>query len=412
MPEPAEQEVERRALQRVGRAEDADQGHRRQLRLAFLADINELHTRRWVSAFARRGHRVTVLVQADVAIEPGVPSGVTVRRLPAFGGHRLRPLNLLAARRAIRAAVEDLRADVLHAHYLTGYGWLAWSSGVRPYVISVWGSDIFRTVRDSRAAARLGRLALRSAAVVTSESVDLERATIAAGARADRMIIVQFGVDGRRFFPGPPDEALRARLGLPRRVIFAPRTLLPLYRHEDLIAALPSLPPDVAVLMSARHADPAYRERIVRLAQDVGVADRLRIVEEIGHDEMPAFLRLADVVVSIPETDSAAITMFEALACRIPLVASDVPSIREWLGQVWPAELVPVGDPAAVAAAVQRVLAMSSTERDERTAAGRSLVLRSADHDTHMDAMEAVYRDLAARRARPRERIAPVVVRQ
>jgi len=80
------------------------------------------------------------------------------------------------------------------------------------------------------------------------------------------------------------------------------------------------------------------------------------IVPEIAHDDMPDFYRLADVVVSVPESDSASVTMLEALACGRPLVATDLPAVREWLGEFEGPELVPVDDPAATAAALRRAL--------------------------------------------------------
>ena len=46
--------------------------------------------------------------------------------------------------------LERIDAEVLHVHYLTGYGFWAWLSGFRPYVITVWGSDVFRTLPTSR----------------------------------------------------------------------------------------------------------------------------------------------------------------------------------------------------------------------------------------------------------------------
>lgn len=378
----------------------------RGLRLAFLADPNETHTRRWVRWFADHGHRVHLVAPADMELESPLPDGVTLVRLPAYGGRRVRPLGYLEARRAMRRTLGPLDPDVLHVHYLTGYGWLAWLSGVRPYVVTVWGSDVFRTLPASRKARWLGRLALRGAATVTADSRDLALGAIAGGARPGRTRLIQFGVDAARFAPGPGDPLVRERLGLPPgRLVFSARTLIGFYRHDVALQALARLPADVVMLLSARHEDPATRASLEELIDELGLRARVRIVDTIAHEDMAAVVRLADVVLSIPETDGTPVTVLEALAAGRPVIATDVPSVREWLARVDPANLVPAGDVEATALAIGRVLAMPADDASRIAETGRRIVLAEADHDANMRAMEGIYRRLVA--ARPADERPP-----
>ena len=87
---------------------------------------------------------------------------------------------------------------------------------------------------------------------------------------------------------------------------------------------------------------------------------------------MPDLYRLADVVVSIPASDGGPVTVAEALAVGRPVVATDLPSVREWLAELDPEALVPVDDVAATAAAVETVLSRGPDERHERAARGRA----------------------------------------
>ncbi|MHB8958672.1 MAG: glycosyltransferase [Candidatus Limnocylindrales bacterium] len=367
------------------------------LRLVYLGDPNETHTRRWVGWFADHGHEVSLVVPADMPIESPLQPEVQLVRLPAFGGSRLKMLSYRDGRIAVRSAIVPLHPDVVHVHYLTGYGWLAWESGIRPYAITVWGSDVFRTIPASRKARWLGRLALRAADLVTADSRDLAEGAIAAGARRDRTREAQFGVDMARFAPGEPDPGLRARLGLGQgRVVFSARTLLGFYRHDVVVRALALLPDDVQLLLSARHEDPAVRASLEALAVDLGVADRVRIVDTVAHEDMPGVLRLSSVVVSVPETDGTPVTILEALAVGTRVVASDVPSVREWLGMVDPDALVPVGEVEATATALRRALELPAVEAARLAAAGRALVGARADHDANMRRVEADYYRLAA----------------
>jgi glycosyltransferase involved in cell wall biosynthesis len=116
---------------------------------------------------------------------------------------------------------------------------------------------------------------------------------------------------------------------------------------------------------------------------------------------MPDFYRLADVVVSVPESDAGPITLVEALAVGRSTVCSDLPPVREWLDDLDPSAVVPVGDAGATAAAVERMLARGPAEQADFARRGRRAVEERADQNRCMAQMEAFYRQLAAR-GRPR----------
>ena len=158
-----------------------------------------------------------------------------------------------------------------------------------------------------------------------------------------------------------------------------------------VVDALARLPSDVSVVMSRHNADPAEVAAIERQAASLGLADRLVLVPGIAHSEMPDFLRLADVVVSVPVSDSTSVTTLEAMACERQVVAADLPSVREWLGDLDPESIVPVDDAAATAAALARALSRSTGERAEIGRRGRAIVQARADQAVSLGAVEKLY---------------------
>jgi glycosyltransferase involved in cell wall biosynthesis len=373
-------------------------GVERPLGLAFLGDPNSVHMRRWMGYFSDRGYRVTLLLPEDRPA-PDLPPAISVERFVPFSRQRKRPWGALEARRSLTGLLRRLEPDVLHAHYVTGNAWHAWLSGFHPYVVTVWGSDVLAAGRRSRRGRLYARLALRAADIVTGGSEHLIRAAVAAGARPERTEYVHFGVDTARFAPGPDPIALRARLDLGgRRVLLSNRIIAPLYRQIVVVQALARLPADVVAVMTRHHAQPDEVAAVEREARALGVADRLRIVETLDEADLPDLYRLADVVVSIPASDGGPVTVVEALSSGRPVVATDLPSLREWLLDLDPAGLVPVDDAAATATAVEAVLSRKREERDERAARSRAAVVARADWRASMEHMEQLYRNLAASR--------------
>jgi glycosyltransferase involved in cell wall biosynthesis len=367
------------------------------LTLAYIADPNSIHTRRWLGFFADRGHFVHLLVPDTNKVEPGLDPRIAVHCYRAWPRTHVRGLGSVVTSLGLRRLLRRIKPDVLHAHYLSWFGWSAWLSGFRPYVITVWGSDVFVGPRESSMHRRWGRRTLRNADLVTAVSEDLARAAIELGARPERTQIVQFGIDPATFGPGLPPPALRAAYDLGgRRVVFSPRGLAPLYRHEVAIAALMRLPEDVVLVLVRWQANPEYLARLEAIVNEHGLESRVRWIPSIPHEVMADYYRLADVVVSLPSTDAFPVTALEAMACGIPVVMAEVPSAHEGLGAVDPTAIVPGDDPAAVAEAILARLSLAPAARAELASRLRQAAIERGDVNRNLGAMEDAYRALAA----------------
>jgi glycosyltransferase involved in cell wall biosynthesis len=376
-------------------AEDASR-RSRALTLAFIADPNSIHTRRWIGFFAERGHRVHLIVPNTAEVDEGLDPRIAVHVYSAWPRTHIRGLGSILTGLALRRIMRRIRPDVLHAHYLSWYGWSAWLSGFHPYVITVWGSDVFSGPRISAMHRRWARRTLSGAALVTAVSEDLARCAIELGARPELVRIIQFGFDPDVFSPSPPPRSLLAAYRLEgRRVVFSARGLTPLYRHEVAIEALARLPEDVVLLLVRWQAQPGYQARLDQLIRDRGLEGRVRWVPPIAHDAMADHYRLADVVASLPSTDAFSVTALEAMACGVPVVMAEVPSAHEGLDAVDPTAIVPGDDPVAVAGAILARLALTPTARAELAARLRRAAIERGDVNRNLGEMEDAYRALA-----------------
>jgi glycosyltransferase involved in cell wall biosynthesis len=109
--------------------------------------------------------------------------------------------------------------------------------------------------------------------------------------------------------------------------------------------------------------EPGARARIAALAGDLGVTNRVRLVGPVPPPQRWRYLAEASVCV-LPLTRSvfgtsftSPLKLFEYMAAGRPIVASDLPTLREVLQDGENALLVPPEDPPALAAAIQRLRA-------------------------------------------------------
>jgi hypothetical protein len=146
------------------------------LRVLVAGFLNSPHVTSWVTAVAAAGNEVH-LIGRDAPGLPPAKQAPNVYALPANGPPLVRSLTMSNALARLTA---DLAPDLIHAHWLSEFGWMAARERLSPLVCSAWGSDVLRPGRLGR-----GRSvqALLGAGLVFADSVHLARATRALAGR-------------------------------------------------------------------------------------------------------------------------------------------------------------------------------------------------------------------------------------
>lgn len=220
------------------------------------------------------------------------------------------------------------------------------------------------------------------------------------GVGEDRLRIIPRGVDERLFDPArvAPERiaALRAAWGVPegRPVVMLPGRVTRWKGQGVLVEAMARLPGDaLALLVGDAGGKPGFREELAARIAALGLQDRVRLV---GHaQDMPAALLIADVVVHA-STDAEAFgrTVIEAQAMERCVVASDLGGPTETVEDGATGWRVPPGDAAALAVAIEKVLAMPAADRAAIGARARAAVLAGYTTARMQAATLAVYREL------------------
>ena len=261
---------------------------------------------------------------------------------------------LLAARRALRAAVADAGAGLVHAHGLKA-GWLATLAGLPcPVVVTVHNLVLDQAAGRSAAPLRAleARLPGRAAATIAVSPAIAERF---AGLRgADRVTVVR--PVGPAPVPGRPAAKVRADLGGGDAPLVV--TVGRLHPQKDLptllraAAMLRERVPGVRVVVVGEGPD---RAALAALAAELGVAGTVTFAG--ASPEAADELAAADAVAMCSLWESGPLVVAEALALGRPVVATPVGFVPEVIDDGVGGRIVPVGDPGALAAALGDVLA-------------------------------------------------------
>ena len=216
-----------------------------------------------------------------------------------------------------------------------------------------------------------------------------------------RIRLIPRGVDPARFDPalsrGVQVASLASAWHLPdgAPVVMLPARLTRWKGGLVLVEALARLARRdvVAVLVGAAQGRTSYAAELEQRARALGVADRVRLA---GHcADMPAALMLADVVVSASiEPEGFGRAVIEAQAMARPVIATDHGGAAETVTNGETGYLVRPGDPAALAAALDRVLALPPQDRLALGARARAAVIARCTVAAMQAATLDVYREL------------------
>jgi L-malate glycosyltransferase len=377
-------------------------------KICMIGNPDSIHVQRWARHFSQRGFDVSLLSfyqpRTDYGGRPAVhfvrarrpaagpsraPSAGAISRFPGI-------LRLVTAAR-LRAAgfyreLDRINPDVVHAHYVSDYGFLAALSGRHPMVVSAWGSDLLVDPGLSAITRRLVRWVLRRADLITYDADQVRDVARTLGASSEHMLRIVLGVDRDLL------DALRARKVPPAErqpVILSLRSLeRAMYNVDVVIRAMPSVLARVPAARLLIGNEGALRPTLEALAGSLGVAGSIEFVGMArGPTELALLLGRAAVYVSVPSSDGTSVTLLEAMSAGAYPIVSDLAANREWVGSDGGA-VVPAREAAPLADAIVEAL----NDPARRAAAAEpnlELVSRQGSWDVNMARMEDAYRGLA-----------------
>ncbi|SCG33987.1 glycosyltransferase [Micromonospora halophytica] len=369
------------------------------------------HIARVAAELAGRGHDVRVYERrADPALPEIVElDGYRVERVPV-GPPRPTPTAELVGyvaefgRWLADRWAGEWTPDVVHGHYWIGG--LAAAHAVRETDIPVVQTFHSLGVEQLRHLGQgydgpgeripLERALTRVVDIAVAQCNDEVDELTRMGVQRTSVAMVPAGVDITRFHPDG-EAAPRER----RARILSVGGLSPGHGQEDLIRAM-RLVGDAELVIAGgpppeQLATHAEARRLRELAERTGVADQVKLVGAVPHEQMPTWYRSADVVACTAHYSSAGRVSLEAMACGVPVVGYAMGGIADAVVDEVTGRLVPPGDVRTLGVTLRRLLA----DNAGRFAYGHAAVDRvrcSYTWERTASALERLYERVVGRR--------------
>lgn len=366
------------------------------MKILLLSDAYSIHTIKWAKSLNKKGIKIAIfsLNYNENEVNPyqhnnKIKVYYCVDKNAKKRSSGLAKISYLKALPHLKQVIKEFKPDIVHAHYASSYGLLGALSGFHPYIISVWGSDVFDFPNVSVLHKAVIKYNLSKADRILSTSkvmaVETQKYT------EKEVVVTPFGIDLDKFKP------LNAKSLFDENdiVIGTIKTLEEKYGIEYLIKAFAivknkykNLPLKLLIV-----GDGSLSGNLKKLVHDLNIENETAFTGKIPHKLVPVYDNMLSVSVSVSNSESFGVAIIEASACGKPVIVSDVGGLPEVVENGVTGIVVPARDHEKTAKAIEK-LVLDEKLRKKMGEAGRKRVAKFYDWNKNVEQMIEIYENI------------------
>lgn len=357
------------------------------MKLCLIADATSVHTQRWAQYFAQQGDEVHLITYEPPTLDY---SDVSVHII----GSRFKDLYLSFIPRHLKIylLVKRLKPDLVHAHFISKFGFHAAFLGFSPVVMSAWGDDILIIPHWSRLLWYFTKISLKRANLIYAASEDIRNHICSMFDISDSKVKINtHGVDTSLYHP------FSQKIIEDKIIVVSNRNFYPVYSLETLIQSIPlvlSENKNISFLVIGQGPE---EKKLMDMVESLNLSSNIQFIGWVDSQRMSYYLNLADIYVSTAISDGTPVSMLEAMACGLPCIMTDVGGVHEWIEDNVTGILVSPKSPEEISFCILD-LAASPTKRKYLGENARELILKKANKSDIMANVVTDYNSLLNRK--------------
>lgn len=314
------------------------------MKVLFVADPSSIHQYRYLEALARVGIQIHLLNHNPLAQKVELPL-VTQSRWPLAGRRTISKIvgpNLgnsladLAIRSQLKRTWQRVQAQICHVHWIDERAWHCAMAGLHPLVLTCHGSDLNWTRLPDHDLELLKQKAqaIAQCDLFIADSEDMIALASEIAGRELHSLLLPIGINTQTFRPGYETQTStwRSELAIPEdsTIILSPRLIRGNYRHDIIMKAfciaVSEGKIDAHIIFKKYLSDKLCVEQILAVASQMGMLERVRVIDEVPYEHLPVLYSMADFAVNFPAMDAFPVTFLECCACELPILSNRLPA--------------------------------------------------------------------------------------
>lgn len=287
------------------------------MKIAMLGDTQSVNTQSWVQGLEEAGVEV---------VSWSMPRRSDFLRLLLFIQEIWR----------LKQWLKTQKPDILIGYRTTSYGFIGALMNYHPYIIAAQGiDDVFSAKWWVNLLSRVSaRYAISRADLIHAWAINMVPALIKRGAAKDKILVMPRGIDLNQFaFKRRSFEEKLLRL-------IVTRSLYPEYHIDVIIDAVALLARQMDIRLTIVGTGPLEAPLKERCRQ-LGVEENIIFVGRVPNTKIPELLNNNEYYISLPDTEGASASLFEAFACGLFPIVTDLPANRVWIKHLQNGLLLP-----------------------------------------------------------------------
>lgn len=370
------------------------------MRVLLLSDINSAHTQKWARALSEQGVEVGIFSLSDPEeLKKWDTSGISIftsikANQKTFSSSAFSKTVYFRAIPHLKKTIRIFKPDIVHSHYASSYGLLGALSKFKPFVVSVWGSDAMDFPKRSVINREILKFVFKKAQIIFATSNTLANHVKLYSHK--QPIIIPFGINTDFFKPNTT---------LQKENTFTLGTVKSLENVYGIDTAIQSFS-----LFKERHpespakmliiGDGSQKEALKDLSRKLNIDSLVDFCGYISPDKLPLFMNRLDVLLNLSQTESFGVSVIEASACKIPVIATATGGLKEVVEHEKTGFLVKYGNVQAIVDAIEKIY-LNPGLRTEMGKNGRTKVC--TEYDIKLNSLETIrhYKNLISDRNKP-----------
>lgn len=295
------------------------------MKLLIIAPVNSIHTVRWINSLVEKVTELHVVSMHE--LNDKINDKIIFHRLKFHP-----PLGYIFNWQELKKIIGLYNFDVIHTHYLSGYGTLSKLSvnnKMNKHIISMWGSDIYDFPQRSFIHRKLIWWVTKDVKLITSTSHEMKKQYLRLyNLPKDRIKVVPFGVDIELF----SKELNSSNVGTKTKkdfVIGLAKNIELRYGIKFLIEGFYQFHKNYPLSKLHIIGDGVLLKDMKEIVKKLNMIEHIIFHGRKKNDELRDFMRNWDVCVIPSLEESFGVAAVEASACSLPVIATNVGGLPE-----------------------------------------------------------------------------------
>lgn len=300
------------------------------MKLILLSDANSIHTQRWALSLSKR--KITILLFSLFKPRDEIGKKYKLNNIKVVHSNinpkikkinhpSFRKLSYFKSLSLLKKTIKIFKPDIIHSHYASSYGVLGYLTNFKPFILSVWGSDVYHFPYLSFLNKQLVKIIIKRADIVCSTSIAM-RELIEKDYKRFDVFEVPFGIDTKLFEPKKIEHKK-----------FTVGTIKSIEMHNGIDCIL-----DAADIIINEHkidiqflivGKGSLLNEMIKKAESLDLLKNVIFTGFVDHEKTINYYSKLSIFVAVSTRESFGVSILEAASCEIPSITSNIGGLKE-----------------------------------------------------------------------------------